>query len=89
MWKIVLIMVAIVSPNGPPKHLADGVVRNGFATEAVCEKNLAKKSFAKMTQDMVEGISKKLNGTKVIITARCVDTSKKVEPKIEPQGESI
>jgi hypothetical protein len=42
-----------------------------------------------MTQDMVEGISKKLNGTKVIITARCVDTSKKVEPKIEPQGESI
>ena len=89
MWKIMLVMLALVSPKEPPKQLAVGLVKSDFPTEVACDKGMTEKSFVEARHQMASEISKKLNNTNVIITAGCVDTSKVVAPEPEPKGESF
>jgi hypothetical protein len=89
MWKILLVIAAVLASNEPPRMIGYGVTKAGFATEAECKKAMDGKEITKITHDMAADLSKKLNGTKVIVKTGCVDTSKTPAPKAKPDDGSI
>lgn len=86
MWKILIVISVILAPGTPPRVGAIGMQEKSYANEAQCKAAENEKEFANTANKMAKYLSKKLGVTGVIITTKCVDTSKKPDA---PKGESI